>query len=172
MINYFDFYGLPVKFSMDERLLKSLYHQKLKQHHPDFFAHNETEHKEALGQSSLNNEAFLILNDVYSRYRHVLDLNGIVPSERLPAAFLMEMMDVNESIELLQQNGNSGSIDEITAGIKDMESNLNQTLSETVQQLESTSSFAVEHLKRLDELLLMHKYILRLKETISNIAAP
>ena len=172
MINCYDFYGLPVKFNIDEQELKRKYHEKLKSNHPDFFVHDAEKHKEALINSSLNNEAYKCLSDFYRRAVHLISINSIEFSEKLPADFLMEMMDINELLEDVKAKPAQDEIQKVSSLITQIESDLKAGLSEKTKIFDHTDPVDANILNDVRDLLLKHKYILRLKETLANIAAP
>lgn len=172
MINYFDFYGLPVKFNLDEVELKRRYHEKLKSNHPDFFVHDTEKHSAALINSSLNNEAFKCLSDYYRRAFHVISIYSLEYSEKLPPDFLMEMMDINELLDDVKMHPQHAEIVRVTDMIGQIENSLHLSLTQKTKLFDENDPKDTVILMGICEILLKHKYILRLKETLANIAAP
>jgi len=172
MINYFDFYGLPVKFNLDEQDLKRRFHEKLKSNHPDFYVHDAEKHKEALLNSSLNNEAYKSLSDFYRRAVHVISLSTIEFTDKLPADFLMEMMEINELLEDVKADPQHLEIQKVSALIEQIEKDLEISLFGKTKLFDESDTKDALILNSIHDLLLKHKYILRLKETLANIAAP
>lgn len=172
MINYFDFYGLPVKFNLDEVELKRRYHEKLKSNHPDFFVHDAEKHRAALINSSQNNEAFKCLSDYYRRAFHVISIHSVDISEKLPPDFLMEMMDINELLEEIKLQPQHDEMMKVSQMIDQIENSLNLNLLEKTNFFDVSDPKDATILRDICEILLKHKYILRLKETLANIAAP
>jgi len=100
--NYFEFYNLPVQFTPDLNAVKSKFYELSKKYHPDFYA-NEGEEKqeEVLNLSTLNNKAYQVLTNPNKRLQYILTLTDTIKegeNYQLPQSFLMEMMEVNESL--------------------------------------------------------------------------
>ena len=99
----FALFGLELGFPVDAKELRSRLRRFTRLVHPDFFA---LEGDEALAKAERNNallnEAFAVLSDETRRAdRLVARLDG--PSEKdlgsMPQAFLMEVMEWNETLE-------------------------------------------------------------------------
>jgi molecular chaperone HscB len=169
-MNYFEFYGLSVKFHLDETDLRKRYFNLLKTNHPDFHINNPLKYEESLLSSSINNEAYKCLSDFYARANYILSLKYLDFEETLPPAFLMEMMEINEEIEHLKSTDRE-KIADILNNVALIEKSIHDDLylnSKKADHLEIED----EHiLKAIKIGLLKHKYILRLKETLANIAA-
>ncbi len=170
-MNYFNFFGIPVKFKSDDLDLKSKYQNYLKSNHPDFFVNEPEKHQEALQNVSLNNEAYRTLSHFYSRCHHVLKVLGYEGAEKLPPSFLMEMMDVNEQLEELQEKYNEVKRVNLENEIDNLSQNINDDLIKLTELADATEDLNQMPLEKIQENLLKHKYILRLKETLANIAA-
>jgi len=101
-MNYFEFYQLPITFKLNKDQVKQKYYALSKEFHPDFYIH-ETEGKQAevLELSTLNTNAFNTLMDDKKCIQYILQLYDKLEEanhEKLPQDFLMQMMDINESI--------------------------------------------------------------------------
>lgn len=101
-MNYFELFGLPVAPSVDRSLLAKKYFDLQKTNHPDFFTQaTETEKEHALEQSAAINKAFNIFQNKEKTIEYFLQLKGVIETDekyQLPPAFLMEMMEINESL--------------------------------------------------------------------------
>ena len=101
-MNYFELFNLPVAARIDKTLLSLKYFELQKQNHPDFFTQaSEAEQDSSLQQSADINKAFGIFKNDDKTIEYFLQLhNAIVPDEKyiLPPAFLMEMMELNETL--------------------------------------------------------------------------
>ena len=170
-MNYFDFYGLPIKFNLNEQELKSKYFTLLKSNHPDFFVNDPEKYKESLINSSLNNEAYKCLSDFYSRANHILSLSGLTLEDKLPSDFLMEMMDINEALDEVQRQPDSYKLKSLGNEILEINDFLEIELKALAEISDGCNTLEEMPLKKVKENLLKHKYILRLKETLANIAA-
>src|ERR1700743_33530 len=99
-MNYFEFYGFPESFTLDDAIVKKKFYELSKQYHPDFYANeDEARQQEILELSTVNNKAYQTLSDDNKRLDYILRLHELVAEgakPQLPADFLMEMMDINE----------------------------------------------------------------------------
>ena len=170
-MNYFEFYDIPVKFNIDENALKAKFYKIAKENHPDFFVNDEEKYNTVLQISSLNNEAFKCLSDYYSRVEYVLKLSNKIFDEKLSPVFLIEMMDMNEAIEEVKANNDLVKNQQLISEIESMKEYLASELKNLTTIADNTISIEKKPLKEIKENLQKHKYILRLKETLANIAA-
>ncbi len=101
--NYFKLFGMEATPALaDHTLLVKKYQQLQKQFHPDFFmGASEEEQEEALEQSAKVNEAYKTLKDENSLLAYYLQEKSMLTADEkyaLPADFLMEMMELNETL--------------------------------------------------------------------------
>jgi len=172
MENYFDFYGILLKFNLDEQELKDKYFKLLKTNHPDFFINNPEKYNMALEASSKNNEAYKCLSNFYQRANHIINLNGEFKDGKLGVDFLMEMMDINESLEETKLLPNAEKLKSLHSEVIGIEGELDLELKKLTLQADGNDKVSSLLMQAIKEMLLKHKYILRLKETMANIAAP
>jgi molecular chaperone HscB len=86
MINYFEYFGLPCQYSIDESLLRKLFYKKSMQVHPD-----QQESDDNHDEASVNNEAYRILSDKHLRLKHIVEIHkGTIDehTEKLNPEFL------------------------------------------------------------------------------------
>jgi molecular chaperone HscB len=101
-LNPFAFYGIQESFHPDAIVVRATFIELSKKHHPDYFKYDTPEHAEALHYSSLNNEAWKVLSSFERRIEYLLTHHGLMRDGEknvLPAAFLAEMLDLNDLIE-------------------------------------------------------------------------
>lgn len=105
-MDYFAFFGLPRQFFPDQEKIRRAFLIKSRQLHPDYFSFSLSGEKQKAEElAGINNQAYQTLLDDDLRMTHLLDLEELLPEEgkpQLPQAFLMEMMDVNESLMELE----------------------------------------------------------------------
>lgn len=93
-MNAFECLGIPVRFAMDSKALRSAFIQAQRAHHPD---HNP-------GSSELSeqfNRAFELLKDELSRARQLLELQKVDERQYpLAPSDLMAWMELGEALEL------------------------------------------------------------------------
>ena len=175
MIDYFEFYGLPVSFNPDPAVVKQQFYKLSKQYHPDFYINeNEEKQAEVLELSTLNNKAYQVLSDPQKRLHYILELKGqLVEGVNyvLPQSFLMEMMEVNEALMDLQFDPDPvrlASLKEevvlIEKGIADEISSL--TASFDAQDLATQQ----QSLTAVKDLYYRNKYLSRIRESLNKAA--
>lgn len=107
MQNHFDYYGLPVRYGLDERELRQRYLDRSRDDHPDYHrTADAAAQARSLDETARNNAAYRALRDPRLRLLHILELHGLVGPAgenlsglQLPPNFLMEMMELNEEAE-------------------------------------------------------------------------
>ena len=171
-MNYFEFYGIPESFNVDQAALKKEFYKLSKLYHPDFYA-NEAEEKqqEILELSTLNNKAYLALSDPAKRLEYILQLHDLVSEgakPQLPADFLMEMMDINER---LMEVDNKEELAHVTAEVLAIEDDINTELDALTKDYDGLKDTAKENrLNDIANIYFRQKYLLRIKETLNTFA--
>src|SRR6202051_3554558 len=86
-MNYFEFFELPRKLTLDVVALEKQFYMMRRRLHPDRFAARPVAEQEAgLGQSSLLNDAYRTLKDPILRTQYLLTLEGVELEEQSKAA--------------------------------------------------------------------------------------
>ena len=124
MMNYFELYGLPESFHTDAAAVKSKYYELSRRYHPDRFAQaGDAERAEVLRMAALNNDAWKTLNNADATMAYILKLHGLLEEEEkynLPPDFLMEMMELNETISEYEfEPGNEALKTQATEALKE-----------------------------------------------------
>ena len=172
-MNYFEFYGIPESFKIDQALLKKKFYELSKLYHPDFYANeDETRQQEILELSTINNKAYHALGDPAKRLEYILKLHDLVSevaTPQLPADFLMEMMDINER---LMEVDDATHLAAITAETLAIEGDMNEELAKLTEDYEHLDDIAKEsRLIEIANIYYKQKYLLRIKESLSTFAA-
>lgn len=128
MTDHFERLGLPRRFSVDPDALEAAYLAKSREAHPDFHALGTTAEQDAsLRDTAAVNEAYLVLKDSFRRADYLLGLLGgptAAQQKDMPQAFLMEMMELREGMEVVMSAGDE-------AKLAAMEADLGKRLSGT-----------------------------------------
>ena len=100
--NYFDLFGLPMRFRFDAAVLDAAYRKLQTQVHPDrFAAGTDAERRAALQSSARVNEAYGALKDPVQRAQYLLRLHGIEAvgetDTQLPFEFLERQLERREA---------------------------------------------------------------------------
>ncbi len=159
-MNYFELFNIPVNLQVNKSLLAQKYFELQKKFHPDFFTQaTEYEQTEALETSSQINKALKTLKNEDETIKYVLQLKGLLEEEekyQLPSDFLMEMMELNETLS----ENSSSQIDsfekEIYIGVKDIIENYNDT------------TITTESLLKVKEYYFKKKYLQRILERLAD----
>jgi molecular chaperone HscB len=173
-MNYFELYDLPVGFHPDQQLVKQKFYELSKKYHPDFFI-NESQEKqqEVLELSTLNNKAFQVLKDPQKLLPYVLTLkNELVEGENytLPQSFLMEMMDINETLMDLEFDAHPDKMEQLKSEITNIAESLAAELSAlTLKFTQSSEDEQALVLKAIKDNYYRNKYLYRIKESLSRL---
>ncbi|WAC40150.1 iron-sulfur cluster co-chaperone HscB C-terminal domain-containing protein [Pedobacter sp. SL55] len=173
-MNYFELYDLPVSFHPDQNVVKRQFYALSKKYHPDFYINEDTEKQdEVLELSTLNNKAFQVLKNPQKVLHYVLELKGMITegeSYALPQSFLMEMMEVNETIMDLQFDPDVDKAAQVKAEIASIEQSLNDKLLSHTSGFQALSVDEQEQkLVKIKDIYYRNKYILRLKESLAKL---
>jgi len=101
--NYFDLFGLPMRYRFDGAALDAAYRSLQREVHPDRFASaGDAERRLAMQSSARINEAYRALKDPVARARYLLALHGAgVDDEKdtaLSAEFLERQLERREAV--------------------------------------------------------------------------
>jgi molecular chaperone HscB len=174
-MNYFEFYDIPVSFLPDQSLVKKKFFTFSKAYHPDFFV-NESEEKqnEILELSTLNNKAYQTLSNDQKRLPYVLQVLGqLEEGEKytLPNAFLMEMMEVNETLMELESEPDQEKLNGIRLEVATIEDGLNHDLESCMSEFDTLQQADKDKaLNRIKDIYFRKKYLLRIQESIDTFA--
>lgn len=129
-VNYFTFFGLPLKLNIDVAALEKSFYELSRKLHPDLNAQADTQEQEwSMEQSSLLNDAYRTLKDPIKRTAYLLHLEGVVLEEQsksateqaratgeikkqiVPPDLLEEVFELNMQLEELRMNKKMGEDD-------------------------------------------------------------
>lgn len=101
-MNYFELFEIPVCLQVNILDCREKFMQLSRRFHPDFFTQESPEaQEEALDKSALLNKAWKTFQHPEETIAYVLQLKGLLANDekyQLNPDFLMEMMEINESI--------------------------------------------------------------------------
>lgn len=129
-VNYFAFFGLPLKLNIDVTSLEKDFYSLSRKLHPDVSANAGGKEQEwSLQQSSLLNDAYRTLKDPIKRTQYLLQLEGVELEEQsksateqarasgetkkqiVPPDLLEEVFELNMQLEELRMNKKMGDDD-------------------------------------------------------------
>lgn len=169
MINYFTFFELPIAPALDQAELKRRFYANSRRFHPDFYTmEHEEKQAEILELSTLNNQAYKVLQNDESRLKHLLELKGALEEEgknQVPQDFLMEVMDINEALMELEMKEDASLKAQTAEAIRQLKKEIKTAVNPIIAQYDDKSATAIE-LKQLAAYYLKQRYLLRIEEKI------
>lgn len=134
-VDYFTFFALPSKLSIDVPKLEKDFYELSRKLHPDLSARASSQEQEwSLEQSSLLNDAYRTLRDPIKRTQYLLHLEGVALEEQsksateqaratgemkkqiVPPDLLEEVFELNMELEELRANTKMGEDDPALIG--------------------------------------------------------
>jgi molecular chaperone HscB len=105
-VDYFQFFGVPRRLTVDHPDLERRFRELSRQFHPDFFYNaNAADRRASLERSSFLNDAYRTLRQPIARAEYLLRLEGMAPkNERdaasaVPPSLLEEVFALNEELD-------------------------------------------------------------------------
>jgi molecular chaperone HscB len=135
--NYFEIFGLPVDYAVDQGLLADRFLDLQKQVHPDRFAAGTDQEKRlAMQWATLVNTANETLRVPLPRAIYLLALSGIELEHNptLPPEFLMEQIDLREELESIEES--EGNLEELDLFCKKINQAINKVQAEFKESLD------------------------------------
>ncbi len=175
-MDYFKFYEIPVSFHVEDAQIKRKFYELSKKYHPDFHI-NESQLKqdEILNLSTLNNKAYHVLSHPLRRIEYVLTLhNLIIEGEKyqLPQRFLMDMMDINESLMELEFATDYSLLDQVTNQVDGIEAALFDELFSFTKKFDAHPEADNDTiLLQIRDIWYRQKYLLRIRESLNKFAS-
>lgn len=162
MVNYFEYYGLPIGFHIDLSELRRKYYAKSKELHPD------QNGSDSMLYSSINNQAYQCLLHPVTRLKHCLELEHIVFSQNSISKnqeFLMEMLDYHEEIQSVIEAQDEAQIEEFKA---DWNLKQKSCIEHFKTSLDKLGKFDLNDNDREELVELVHQlnYLERIKKTL------
>ena len=171
--NLFDILGLPVSFRLAQSNIRKNYYRLSRDFHPDHFAAQSDEAKtRAILKSELINLAYKVLSDENQLIKHILEIYGMLDDSEnvvLEQHFLMEMMEVNESIEEMDLS-DSNNLKMANEMIDIRENDFRTEVNPWIEAFENGER-SREVLAKIREYYLKTRYLLRIRENMGTFAS-
>ncbi|HLO71878.1 MAG TPA: iron-sulfur cluster co-chaperone HscB C-terminal domain-containing protein [Flavipsychrobacter sp.] len=163
-----------MSFAPDAAVVKKKFYELSRRYHPDRFTlAGDEERAEVLRMAALNNDAYKVLQNTDATMAYILKMNELLEDEEkynLPPDFLMEMMDLNESISEYEMDPENETYK------KDAHNMLNAQLDAwkadvepLLEQFEKGNT-SKEILLQIKDYYFRKKYLLRILERINTFA--
>ena len=110
--NYFELFGLPMQFDLEERELADRYKNLQRRLHPDTVAAGDDRRKRFAVQAAAHvNEAYRVLRSPIDRAGYLLEQQGCkspdpATGKQLPPEFLMQQIQLREELEAIPGTDN------------------------------------------------------------------
>jgi molecular chaperone HscB len=146
--DYFAFFGLPQKLTLDLATLEPRFHSLSWKLHPDHFARApEVERQLSLDLSSQLNDAYRTLRDPVARVEYLLGLNALrkegQKKQQAPPELLEEVFELNESLDELRDarssGGNTAQMPGLRAKLESAQHKFESSLADVDRELASVS---------------------------------
>ncbi|MFT6111532.1 MAG: molecular chaperone HscB [Bacteroidia bacterium] len=174
MDDYFAFFEIKEKFIVDELALKKRYQDISRTNHPDYFIEDVLKYDEALRVTSVCNSGYKALSKFTNRVHYILKLNGMLEESgnAIPQEFLMQVMDINESLMDLQMDFDAKTYEIALSEWSGINSGLDESILSKCKKADLTSNQEdrVVILQEIKDFYLKQKYLLRIKETLDKFA--
>jgi molecular chaperone HscB len=179
--DYFAFFGLPRKLTIDAADLERRFHSLSWKLHPDNFVRTSEEERQlSLDRSSQLNDAYRTLNDAIARVEYLLSLAGMrkegQKKQQAPPELLEEVFELNESLDELRDARASGGDAAQMSGLRakleaaqhkfessltDVDQELARVSAEWDRALDATADDAAQKklMERMNEVLNRRSYI-------------
>lgn len=173
-MNYFEFYNIPVSFKVDQAALKAVFYANSKKYHPDFYTlESDEKQAEILELSTLNNQAYNTLNDFDKRMKYILELKGVMNEEgqnKLPQSFLMDMMEINETLMELEFDYDEAKKNEALYHLENQEKSIFTEVEFILENYQDENTNEAE-LLAIKDYYLKKRYLLRIRENLDKFAS-
>lgn len=171
MLNYFDIFELPVGFNVDKKLLRKNYYKLSRANHPDNYTlSSQDDQNDSVDKSAMINEAYKVLKDDLLRIKYTLELSGIKfeeGKESVPQEFLMDVMELNESVFDFKLNPIEENKKNILNSIQEIEDKMLDRVSSIMNDFDFLNP-NLDHLELVKEFYLKRKYLNRIESNFSN----
>jgi molecular chaperone HscB len=169
-MNYYELFGFPVGFSIDQAALKKRFFELSRQYHPDYFAQSDADAQaEALEQSAMVNKGYRTFSDPERTMQYLLELKGLVEAEEkysLDPMFLAEVMELNEQLMELEFEPDPAALDQLAAQTETLSKNIYHDV-EGIMAGYQEGTTAKEALLPVKEYYYQKKYLQRILDKIA-----
>lgn len=167
-MNYFELFELPISLQVDAKELSNKYIEMQRRFHPDFFSKSDAdEQEEMLQKSSMVNTGHKVLSNGDATMKYVLELKRLVTDNEkyeLPPDFLMEMMEINETLA----EPKDSEIEEMETKISQMQKQLYQSIQNIVENYNDDIT-TDEQLLLVKDYYYKKKYLNRILERLDGM---
>ena len=163
-MNYFELFDIPQSPVVNRQELAKKYFELQKQNHPDYHTKaDESDQNNSLEISAAINKAFNIFQNEDKTIEYFLQTVGLMEIDEkysLPSDFLMEMMEINESVHDLPE-------DAIKQQVAEYGNKLKEAIRPVIENFQPAST-GQQELLQLKEYYFKKKYLKRILDRLSD----
>ena len=167
-MNYFELFEMPVSLQVDKKYLQDKYFELQKKYHPDFFSNgSEDEQADVLEKSSMINKAYKTFQNDDETIKYVLQLKQLLEEEEkyeLPPEFLMEMLELNETLMEVDDS----SLEETETKISQLQKHLYDKVQNIIEYYNEDNT-TNEQLLQVKDYYYKKKYLNRILERLDGM---
>ena len=137
--DYFELFGLPTQFALDNEALNATWRQLAARVHPDRYATaGAAERRVAMQWASTINDAYRTLKSPIERARYLCERAGCdlqtESNTRMDGGFLMRQMEWREQIDDLRKEGDVAKADALVQDIKSSRATMEDVVANLIDQ--------------------------------------
>lgn len=167
---YFELFEIPVQLRVNTAALSRKFFELSRKYHPDYVAtEDDATQTDALEKSALVNKAWKTLQSPEATMKYVLQEKGLLEEEEkyaLPPAFLMEMMELNES---LMEADDEAAANSIRSALQELDTAIYSPVKDIVEQYQEGVTTEKE-LLAVKEYYYKKKYLDRIRQQLTGMA--
>jgi len=169
--DYFSFFGIPRKLSLDTNDLQTRFYSLSRQFHPDRFArHSPADQQSALDATALLNDGYRVLRDPIQRAEYLLAQEGFDIGEQrskdVPPELLEEVFELNM---LLEQTPDRAELEDSRRRFQKMQAETDNELKSLFGRYDASEDRAV--LQSIRGVLNRRRYIQNLVRDVEKALA-
>jgi molecular chaperone HscB len=175
-MDFFELYNIPIQLNPDKDLVKQKYYELSRKYHPDFYTTGTADQQaENLRISSDVNRAYKTFLDQDATIRYVLQLKELLEDEekyQLAPEFLMEVLEINESLMDLETNDET-QVELLKKQVYALQDEIYEPVKPVIEGYREGDT-STEELLQVKDYYYKKKYLQRILDKIggiSNIAA-
>ena len=175
-MNYFELYGIPVSFNIDQQHLKNIFYELIGQNDADLDATKQHEYSVSERSSEIK-KAFQIFQDQDETIKYVLQLKSLLIEEEKyepDPQFLMEVMDINEELVELEMDEHREQLMNVEQKATHLMLKIYDDVAQVIENYKE-DTYTEEELLQVKDYYHQKKYLKRILDRIKgirNIASP
>ena len=168
-MTYFELFEIPVQLKVNTSVLSQRFFALSRKYHPDYFATEDpAAQAEALEKSALLNKAWKTFQNPDETINYVLRLKGLLQEEEkyeLPPGFLMEVLEINESLMDVDET----TIPQLESRISELQTEIYEPVKKYIEDYQD-DRVTEKELLQVKEYYYKKKYLDRIRRQLAGMA--